>query len=116
MSQAPEPKIELPREAWPTIEDLPPDGDMRGVVEAVGIDGLMRLYARFKSTNIYFGHFEKFLLRWRDTVIRREFDRRTATGRSARQVVNELAREYGLSDRWIWEIVGRPDDRQMRMW
>jgi hypothetical protein len=107
-------KVRLPREAWPAIEDLP-DGDMRAVAEAVGIDGLMRLYGRFKSTAIYFGHFEKFMLRHRDNTIRREFDRLTAAGLSAREAVNRLAREFNLSDRWVWEIIGRPDERQMRM-
>jgi Mor family transcriptional regulator len=115
MSQAPDTAIRLPREAWPAINELPA-GDMRMLAEEIGMEKLMRLYELFRSTTIYFGGFDRFLRGHRDTMIRREFDRRTAAGRSARQVVNELAREYGLSDRWVWEIIGRPDDRQMRMW
>ena len=114
MSAAADSRIFLPREAWPAIDDLPA-GDMRMLAEEIGMEKLMRLYELFRSTTIYFGGFDKYLRSHRDAMIRREFDRRTAAGRSARQAVNELAREFDLSDRWIWEIIGRPDERQMKM-
>lgn len=101
--------IRLPREAWPTIDELP-DGDMRQLAEEVGMEKLMSLYAQFRSTSIYFGGLDKLLRRHRDNLIRKDFDRLT-TDRSARKAVKELARKFDLSDRWVWELVGRPDEQ-----
>lgn len=106
--------IRLPREAWPAIDELPTE-DLRQAARAIGMENLMRLFELFRSTYLYFGGFDRFIIRHRDNFIRREFDRRTAAGCSARQAVAGLARETTLSDRWVWEIVGQPDERQVRM-
>lgn len=106
--------VKLPREAWPSTEELP-NGNLRVIAETLGIDVLMSLYELFPKTSVYFGHFDRFLQAHRNSVIRQEFDHLIITD-SARKAVAALARKYDLSDRWIWEIVGRPDERQLGMW
>lgn len=106
--------VKLPKEAWPTVEELP-DGDLRRIAGKMGMETLMELYGMFSSTHVYFGHFDKFLKAHRNQMIRREFDALTLS-LSARKAIAALARKYDLSDRWVWDIVGRPDERQLGMW
>ncbi|MEW6427306.1 MAG: hypothetical protein AB1568_04645 [Thermodesulfobacteriota bacterium] len=56
---------------------------------------------------------------WRDRAIRKMFDRRTAAGETANAVVRDCALTDWptgrISERRVWEILGMPDERQMRL-
>jgi Mor family transcriptional regulator len=95
----------LPTELLPAIEDLP--GDLRTLAEEVGVLNTLRIVQRFRSTPIYVCNLDAWRIRWRDQCIRQEYDRGVK--------VPEIARRYGLSERWVWAILGRPDERQGRL-
>ncbi|MGC6965592.1 hypothetical protein DZ958_030900, partial [Pseudomonas aeruginosa] len=38
------------------------------------------------------------------------FEQGLRDGQTARSLLSDLARQYNLSDRWIWEIVNRPSE------
>ena len=98
----------LPDDALPAIDDL--GGDMRMLAELAGVRLALRISELFGGTPLQlYGH-RKWIIRYRDAVIRAEYD---AGGISA----VALARKYGISDRHIWNILGQApvDDRQLRL-
>lgn len=105
--------IKLPKEAWPHPEELPPN--MRLIAETIGMENLMKLYEVIGENHVYFGGYGRFLNRHRDQKIRLKYDQ-LIKSMSCRAAVAILARENDISDRWVWEITGRPDERQLGMW
>ncbi|MEK2642133.1 Mor transcription activator family protein [Pseudomonas aeruginosa] len=59
---------------------------------------------------IYVARCHKALVRWRDLEIVERFEQGLRDGQAARSLLSDLARQYNLSDRWIWEIVNRPSE------
>lgn len=106
----------IPDDALPTITELP--GDLRRLAEIIAprvanelaaVKLVFEMVAEFKSTYIYFRGLEEWRRQWRDSQMRREYDQ---GGR-----MPEIARRWKVSERWGWEIVGRPDEgKQMRIW
>jgi len=77
-----------------TIEDLP--DSYREVARAIGIENAVKLSSVVGGLAYYFPQIEGILRKKRDECIRREF-----TGNNHR----DLARKYGLTERWVREIV-----------
>jgi Mor family transcriptional regulator len=98
--------FELPPDAWPQLEDL--NGDMRTIAELIGIDNALKLAQRFDGTPVRIYGWKTWSRSWRDRCIRRDYD----TGRYSGI---ELARKYGLQERQIWNILGKEDGRQLRL-
>lgn len=109
--------INLPDDALPTIAELP--GDLRRVAEIIrpvmadeqtAVRAVFSLAAEFRGTYIYCRGLDEWRRTWRDGRIRTEYD--------AGAKVPELARRWGISERWVWDILGRlpVDDKQLRMW
>ena len=101
--------IELPDDALPDLSEL--QGDLRLLAEIVGVRLALVVAQRLGGTPLRIVTGKKWLLRWRDRCMRRDYDRGSIT-------VVELARKYSMSDRQAYNILGQaePDTRQMRMW
>jgi Mor family transcriptional regulator len=109
--------ITLPDDALPTIAELP--GDLRRVAEIirpavasdlVAVRLVFAMADEFAGTDIYCSGTGKWKRKYRDQRIRNEYD----AGTKAPQ----LARRYNLSERWVWDILGRlpPDEKQLGLW
>ena len=62
----------LPDEALPDLAEL--NGDMRILAEEVGVRMALRIAELFGGTSLQlYGH-KKWIIRWRDQVIRAEYD------------------------------------------
>lgn len=99
---------DLPDAALPSLEEL--TGDMRYLANLVGVRMALKISELFDCTPIrLYGH-RRWILNYRDSKIRAEYDSGNISG-------VELARKYGLSDRQIWNIIGKEpgDDRQLRL-
>jgi Mor family transcriptional regulator len=99
---------DLPEDALPRLSDL--SGDLRMVANLVGVRMALKISELFDGTPArLYGH-RRWLLGWRDKIIREEYDNGEISG-------VDLARKYGLSDRQIWNILGKVegDDRQLRL-
>jgi hypothetical protein len=105
----------LSPDALPVIDELP--GDLRLIAEVIGVPMTIRLAERFGGAPLYIYKIDSFIRKHRNKAIRDEFDRRTAQGESATQVVNDIARRPGMPCvRQMWDIINAPDDRQMSLW
>ena len=108
--------IHIPDGQLPEPHELP--GDLALVAEVVGVRLTIELVRRFKGTHVYFRNLDHLLRRHRDRLIRRDYD--------AGMRAPDIARKYRLSERWVWQILGRPDgdgrkrrvvdDRQLGLW
>ncbi|MFZ5775089.1 MAG: hypothetical protein ACOY3Z_06360 [Thermodesulfobacteriota bacterium] len=129
--------IELPEDALPSIEELPGDlcqvaeiiageiasarPDMAGVATMLATRATFALANEFRGAAIYCHNLDKWFDEYRNSLMRSEFDRRTAAGETATRIVRDLAaREWlgsrrRVSERTVWAVLGRPDDRQMRI-
>ncbi len=66
------------------------------LVEVIGLENTLKVAQRLSGLDLYFRKIDTLLQRKRDELIRRQF-----TGSNYR----DLASKYGLSERWIREIV-----------
>ncbi|ADW18594.1 putative bacteriophage DNA transposition protein B [Desulfobulbus propionicus DSM 2032] len=98
--------IDLPPDAWPRLEEL--NGDMRTIAELIGIGNALKLAQRFDGTPVRIYGWKTWTRSWRDRCIRSDYDTGKYSG-------VELARKYGLQERQIWNILGRSDGRQLRL-
>jgi len=109
--------ITIPDDALPPISELP--GDLRRVAEIIRPAVATELMAvrlvfmmadEFGGTDIYCAGLGKWRKRWRDQQIRAEYDQNAK--------VPQIARRYSLSERWVWDILGRlpPDEKQLGLW
>ncbi len=98
----------IPAEKLPLINELP--GDLcqmatviTGIVkdDALAVQIAAALSHEFRGTNIYFHNIDSFMRSARNRHIREDFD----AGATAPQI----ARNYHLSARRIWEILGTVD-------
>lgn len=96
----------LPDDALPEMEELA--GDLRILAELVGVRMALKISERFDGTPArLYGH-RRWLTRFRDGKIREEYDRGGVSG-------VELARRYGLSDRHIWNILGKVEGENQQL-
>jgi len=86
------------------------DSSYAHLAERVGDAVADRLVSYFGGGILYVPRCEFALAEATYRSIRRDFDRATRPGgQSSVQVVSDLARRYGYSDRRIWDILKRPD-------
>lgn len=108
--------MDIPEEYWPGIDDLP--GDLAFIARGLeaqlpgqGVRLTLILAQVFKGQPLYIRNIDELLRRVRDDAIRREYDK---GGR-----VKEIAAAFGLSVRWVEDILSRadqaPEERQMRL-
>lgn len=70
---------------------------------------MRRMVQYFAGTDVYIPRCFQAMVRVRDVSIVQRFDQGIRAGASAASVVRELAREYRLSDRWIWTILKKTE-------
>lgn len=87
---------------------LPPEDHV--LRRTLGTDCLRRLMATFGGTVIYVPRCRLLLAAVRRIRLVRQFSRHTAAGASGCAAVRLLARQEGLSERRIWQILKTSDD------
>jgi hypothetical protein len=106
----------LPDELLPEITELP--GQLQDVARVIGVRPALLLEKRFRGTYIYCYKADALRRRLRDKWIRVEYDRMLRAG--VKKKTARLALETGLSERQVWNILGRVDedenDSQGRLW
>lgn len=70
---------------------------VRELIDAVGLDGALRLVDTFGGSTLYIPQLEKTLAACRDRHIRAEYN-----GTNTKR----LASTYGVSDSWVMRVVG----------
>lgn len=110
--------IDIPAEWRPAIDELP--GDLRRIAEVLdkripdqGVRLTLLIAQEFPGQYVRFHNPKKFLDRWRNAMLRIEYDSGTS--------VRELTTLTGLSDRQVRDILNRPDkqgevkEKQMKL-
>lgn len=94
---------------WRIAEGRNPEGEAKraALAELVGSEIEEQLHREYAGEEIYLARCHAAVLRWRNLEIHARFEQGVREGRTARDLVAELAREYRLSDRWVWEIVNQ---------
>lgn len=92
---------------WRIAEGRNPEGEAKraALADLVGSDIEEQLHREYAGEEIYLARCHAALLRWRNLEIHARFERGVREGRSARDLVAELARDFRLSDRWIWQVL-----------
>lgn len=92
---------------WRIAEGRNPEGEAKraALADLVGSDIEEQLHREYAGEEIYLARCHAALLRWRNLEIHARFERGVREGRSARDLVTELAREFCLSDRWVWQVL-----------
>jgi Mor family transcriptional regulator len=105
----------LPADMFPRIEELPGDlSQIAGIIEkkapGQGVVITLALAAVFRGTTSYWHNMDALKRKARDRWIRGHFD--------AGDRVPEIARTVGLSERQVWDILGKEpvNDKQGRLW
>lgn len=107
--------IILPEDALPSLRELP--GDLRQVAETIlpvlmseqaAVRAVILLVDKFRGTYIYCRGLAEWKISYRNGCIRKEYDQ----GRR----VPEIARRWRLSERWVWDILGRLEDKRGKVW
>lgn len=119
LAQFRRPVVHLPDQWLPEIEALP--GELKYIAEAIeqhmpgmGVRTTLLLAQVFPAQHLYIRKADKFILNWRNSVMRSLYDQNAVTGK-------ELAGLTGLSTRQVWDILGSPDSqaeqekKQMRL-
>lgn len=106
---------QLPADLYPAINELPGDlARLAAIIDQMapgkGVETTMQIAQEFRGTTIYCHNIDAIFRKARDRWVRDHFD---AGGR-----VPDIARTVGLSERRVWEILGKApvDERQGRLW
>ena len=84
----------------------------RMLAAVIGEDAAERLVYHFGGGDLYIPRCAASIQEHRDAEINAAYIRETNAGRSSKDVVNELARKYKLTNRRVWDILKtlpRPD-------
>jgi len=99
-------QIDLPKEYWPEVEDLP--GDLALIAAVVeeqlpdhGVEVALLLSKTFRSQELYIHSLDRLGRQWRNDTIRQEYESGTP--------VRDLCAKWTLSQRWVEDILGKPD-------
>lgn len=94
---------------WRIAEGRNVEGEAKraALADIVGSDIEELLHREYAGDEIYLARCHSALVYWRNLEINRRFEQGVREGVTARTVVAELAREYRLSERWVWGIVGQ---------
>lgn len=90
------------------------EGDQRQLAETIGIEAYIKLIRMYSGSAVYVPTIDNITLQLRDKLICEEYNGYNAF---------ELAKKYGLSERWILNITGdireqarrKPIDGQVSM-
>ncbi len=96
---------EIPAELLPDIEEL--TGDLRNLADVVGVATAIKIGMHFEGVPLRLWGVARLRRRLRDNNIRKEYDE------GAKAI--ELARKYRVSERWVWDILGRSDAPPMNV-
>lgn len=77
-------------------------------VQLLGLEATTRLIGQYGGTMLYVPSCRQARVDSRDQAINHDRDRLAREGRSERGLVDELARQYGLSARHVWRILKKP--------
>ncbi len=78
------------------------------LADILGEEAASTLTRHLGGEKIYIPRCADALRRLRDLKIHRQFEEAVRKGASANAAVAALAREFKLSDRWVWEILKQP--------
>lgn len=94
---------------WRVAEGKNDDGkkQRQALANLVGEAIESELHRHYAGADLYVARCRLLIIDLRDAAIHQEFERLIREGISARAVVARLARQYQLSDRWVWEILNR---------
>lgn len=92
---------------WRVAEGRNVDGNAKrtALADLVGCDVEELLHREYAGEELYLARCYSALMYWRNQEINARFVQGVREGVTARTVAIELAREYKLSERWIWRIV-----------
>lgn len=95
---------------WRIAEGRNSEGEAKraALAELVGSDIEEQLHREYAGEELYLAKCHAAVLHWRNIEINSRFEQGVREGITARTLVAELAREYKLSDRWVWEILKHP--------
>lgn len=110
LTQFRRPVVHLPDQWLPDIEALP--GELKYIAEAIeqhmpglGVRLTLLLAQVFPAQHLYIRKADKFILCWRNSVMRALYDQDTVTAK-------ELSSLTGLSERQVWSILSEPDSQE----
>lgn len=76
------------------------------IAEEIGIENTVKLAGMYQGTPVYFPKFDNVISDIRNKKIRTEYNNGAT--------YKELALKYGITERWVYEIVGNKiDENQM---
>lgn len=78
---------------------------LRALAKQIGDDDAQKLAHYCAGEPLYIPRCDAALRRLRDLSICDQFEAAVRTGKTANKAVVELALEYKLTDRWIWNIL-----------
>lgn len=95
---------------FPVSKNKRREGQIRyeALAEVVGIEGADRLTQHFGGEVLSIPRCAVAMREVRDRMLRAEFDVLTRE-HPAGHAVNQLARQYQLTERWVWMILKKPD-------
>jgi hypothetical protein len=82
------------------------------LADILGEEAASKLTRHLGGEKIYIPRCADALRRLRDLKIHRQFEEALLKGASANTAVAALAREFKLSDRWVWEILKQPLEQE----
>ncbi|WP_447588676.1 Mor transcription activator family protein [Aquipseudomonas campi] len=97
---------------WRVAEGATREGAAKraALADIVGSDIEELLHREYAGEDISLPRCHAALLRWRNIEINRRFEQGIREGLTGHIIAAELAREYRLTDRWIWDIVNKHVD------
>lgn len=92
---------------WPVAKGSTRAGEIRhaALADVIGEDAAEVLAQHYGGDQLYIPNCSQALRRARDLEINRRFVEGVRAGHSANVLVSELAREFKLSDRRVWDIL-----------
>jgi Mor family transcriptional regulator len=92
---------------WPVAKGVRRLGIIRhaALVDVIGERAADIMAQRWANVALYIPKCDAALRRLRDLEINRQFEQGVREGVSANTLVANLAMEFKLSDRWIWDIL-----------
>lgn len=92
---------------WRIAEGRTAEGEAKraALADLIGSELEQLLHREYSGEEIYLARCHKALLHWRDLAIHQRFEQGVREGVTARTLVAELAREFQLSDRRIWDVL-----------
>ncbi len=92
---------------WRVAEGKTPEGEAKraALADLVGSEIEELLHREYAGDEFYLARCHAAVQRWRNIEINQRFEQGVREGVTARTLVAELAREYKLSDRRVWDIL-----------